>query len=641
MTQRNCLVLVTLRHNIVLAGDVELARREFSTLLNTTSLEAINTAAFALDLPPLSLLPRVVSQRIVRHARNATPFGFLAQATVDQIQRLVLCSAFAQEVVLKTSAATFDTLPPHLVQAHGTGVFTAIPLNALFEYSSQLADRPGGVGKQLDGLLEYLHGRGSKVSHAYSGAVSSKKTTLSLSHDLHIYKAKFFPRMVRFLLNTFAPTPAGGVLLDPFSGSGTALLEGSALGYESFGIDVDPISALISNSKVRPFTTDRADTVHYLTSVLDDLSAPPLFQKQSVRKAAARALPSELRAKLARRDGKEKTNFLCEIEDDLATIEGIARRHSREATPGILDVLLSDAVTKKIRYRFVGVGNGRYTIEVVKQRVVDRLREKLEGCLALCEAFEWLETRCAVNFASATARCADASEPGCLAAEKAFDVCLTSPPYLPASSGREHYAASRALALSVTGLSSEWGQSSNRFVGVPERSDRATFDTSTLTPSGQALLKYLLSDTDRSDPQRDAMRFERKAIPTWCYLVDVERFLKLLRAKARPNAVCLFVVASQHVFYSHRKQQLAKQAGEDGSGSVEYVAKGRDLYGEIASRAGWDFAEEVTVELSKSATSVARPRSSEEYAESVLVLRPSAIPTEKRERRRGVGVATT
>ena len=34
---------------------------------------------------------------------------------------------------------------------------------------------------------------------------------------------------------------------------------------------------------------------------------------------------------------------------------------------------------------------------------------------------------------------------------KGVDVIVTSPPYIPASSGREHYASSRALAFAVLG----------------------------------------------------------------------------------------------------------------------------------------------------------------------------------------------
>jgi hypothetical protein len=170
-------------------------------------------------------------------------------------------------------------------------------------------------------------------------------------------------------------------------------------------------------------------------------------------------------------------------------------------------------------------------------------------------------------------------------------------------------------------LDEVWQSEKLSFVGTSISSNSSTLDTSTLTPAGQSLLKYLLSDTDRNDVQRDPMRFERKAIPTWHYLTDIEKFLTVLRPKMDSRGICLLVVASQHTFYSHRRQQESKQSG-DGVSSIEYVARGNELYGQIAERAGWKFVEEIKMELVKSTTSMARPRSSDEYYESVLVLRP-------------------
>lgn len=96
-----------------------------------------------------------------------------------------------------------------------------------------------------------------------------------------------------------------------------------------------------------------------------------------------------------------------------------------------------------------------------------------------------------------------------------------------------------------------------------------------------------------------------------------------LRERIADDGVCLFVVASQHTFYSHRRQQEAKQSGGEAT-CIEYTATGRELYGQIAERAGWNLSEEIKVELAKSATSMARPRSSDDYYESVLVLKPTA-----------------
>jgi hypothetical protein len=99
-------------------------------------------------------------------------------------------------------------------------------------------------------------------SYASEKLRSAKKTTLSLSHDLHIYKAKFFPRMVRALLNIFSPP--SDIVFDPFCGSGTALLEASLLWMDSIGMDIDPICQLISSTKTAPFLNS--------SSLIDDLS---------------------------------------------------------------------------------------------------------------------------------------------------------------------------------------------------------------------------------------------------------------------------------------------------------------------------------------------------------------------------------
>ena len=67
-------------------------------------------------------------------------------------------------------------------------------------------------------------------------------------HNLYPYKGKFYPRIVRTLINTFK-LDQGSLLLDPFNGSGTTTHEALLMGIKSVGIDVTPMGIILSELK--------------------------------------------------------------------------------------------------------------------------------------------------------------------------------------------------------------------------------------------------------------------------------------------------------------------------------------------------------------------------------------------------------
>lgn len=69
--------------------------------------------------------------------------------------------------------------------------------------------------------------------------------------SLHPYPAKFITQIPGTILDVLAPVP-GTVVLDPFCGSGTTLLAAQQRGFESIGIDLNPIACLISCVKTSP-----------------------------------------------------------------------------------------------------------------------------------------------------------------------------------------------------------------------------------------------------------------------------------------------------------------------------------------------------------------------------------------------------
>jgi len=67
-------------------------------------------------------------------------------------------------------------------------------------------------------------------------------------HGIHEYRGKFFPQLVRSLLN-IVNASSDTIVLDPMCGSGTAPVEAILLGCQAIGLDINPLSVLMSQTK--------------------------------------------------------------------------------------------------------------------------------------------------------------------------------------------------------------------------------------------------------------------------------------------------------------------------------------------------------------------------------------------------------
>ena len=73
-------------------------------------------------------------------------------------------------------------------------------------------------------------------------------------NNIHPYPAKFIPEIPKSLIDIFPP-PEGTIVFDPFCGSGTTLLEAQKAGFESLGVDLNPIACLITSVKTSTLNT--------------------------------------------------------------------------------------------------------------------------------------------------------------------------------------------------------------------------------------------------------------------------------------------------------------------------------------------------------------------------------------------------
>ena len=71
----------------------------------------------------------------------------------------------------------------------------------------------------------------------------------SYTHGFFKYPCKFIPEIPRWSLKKYYKGGDDGIVLDPFSGSGTTLLEASLIGVKSLGAEIDEIAKLITKVK--------------------------------------------------------------------------------------------------------------------------------------------------------------------------------------------------------------------------------------------------------------------------------------------------------------------------------------------------------------------------------------------------------
>lgn len=550
-----------LRNNIALEGDTILAKREVCHLFE-------NVEDVYLD--NINIIPCYVpkAQRL-SYIRGNGLIGFVATYPKVSLGKLAHLLSFIQEIWSENEGEEIPAYSRRVEDAICT-----IPLMAMSEILS-FSGKPDKT--TIDEIVDALSGERFSSKTAIKGILRVNTSSPHI-HSFHKYKAKFFPRFVRSLIVSSIDLNKSTVTVcDPYVGSGTTLIESSLLGYDSFGFDIDPLSCFISEIKSAALNTTFAD----LETIKDTI--------HTHNSNLTFVFPYEIQKKFRRWDTLDEMNeYQQEISNELNLIEkkaGFAKQLNQ--------IALSDALTRKFNIRMVGTGSGRFALEIAKTSLSNLIQTDIKSSLEALKTIEVIKDVYNISTHAPRVCMGNATMRNCQ--DETCDIIITSPPYLPASSGRENYLIGKMISLKALGLLDNKDQILKNSVGSMVCQNDS--DLNDLPKSVADLYNWLINDELR----------QIKAAPIVAYYHSIKKSLEEDKRTIKGDGKIIYIIGKESVFYNNSTKEIL------------YKVECDNIFIEIAKSVGLSVDEVVSIELDKK-NAVARPRSSDKYYETAVIL---------------------
>lgn len=362
------------------------------------------------------------------------------------------------------------------------------------------------------------------------------------------------------------------------------------MGLDSAGVDVDPLSCFISWTKLSLAEAEVDEMLAVLEALRTKADGVSLFGRQA---PAEEASLGEWPDWITRRVDP------TELESIRSDIRRVKTLIGQVGTPtqNVLLACLSDAITRKFKMRFLGIGVGRFSLEIHRSSLLDLFSKAAAQQVQTVRCIRWFASKGLYPITPAEISKGDARN--LPFEDDSFDLIVTSPPYLPASSGRENYVRSKAVALISLGLMTrEQVEDLDRAAVGSTTTHNGTSEEDYLPQHAKELLDWLAQDELKKIKHQPISEYFRDM---WLSFCEARRVL-------RPGGTAVFVVSKQSQFYEYKTRRPT------------FTARTAEILSEIAERAGLEVAELYHVELDKR-LAVARPRALDAYYETIMVLK--------------------
>ncbi|WP_181461285.1 TRM11 family SAM-dependent methyltransferase [Cupriavidus phytorum] len=392
------------------------------------------------------------------------------------------------------------------------------------------------------------------------------------THGIHEYRGKFFPQLVRALINISGTRP-GGVVADPMSGSGTTVVEAVLAGCRGRGLDMNPLSTLLGNTKTNLLRADAEALAASYTQLRDELLAvEPRVAKKLEHLSS---LPEEDQRYLKSWFSDDVLAGLDDISQAIFRLEDkYARALARIALSNIIrSVSWQKSEDLRIRKEV------RLDIEIdPKKEFLEEIGRSVRAVLAFLYQNGSLDD---LDFEIADGdarRCAE------VWGENSVDVIITSPPYATALP----YLDTDRLSLCYLGLlprpehrTRDQAMIGNREVTERTRKEhwaRYLAEKNFLPSSVIALIDQIHSLNSATE-----VGFRRRNLPALLskYFFDMKEVIVGMKTSLKPGCSAFVVVGNNHTI----------------AGGHRVDIQTANLLQDVASDVGFEVGEPLSMEM--------------------------------------------
>ncbi len=483
----------------------------------------------------------------------------------------------------------------HIFRENGYVLFRFIT-NQYFleksEYISKLSRNEAEVDRNVDILFSYLIKNYYRIPASSTLSIGKRledyfaireELSLYLNHYMHPYKGKFHPKMVRALLNYIYPEEKGTVL-DNFAGSGTLLVEAGYLGLDSFGVEINPLSVLMSNAKCHsikiPLDKLRTAIVDYIRMVKTEIlyfekacSGQTLLSKSSLD-------PMKVKEE-AKQAVREMNKMHIEIGtlavEKIIIARELLRNFENDAIREFLLLSLSGAISDVTRR--------------TKNEFVEVLRARIKDLYLRIYLFHKLNEVLKIEAGDSQTYVADTRDMKVCESES-VDGIVNSPPYSTALDYIKNDYPQLILLKLVNSIEElEWDMMGNPRINYDKKELIKLVRDSANDPLKMSNVAHKYVDALLNGGRRDA------GLRVYKFFIDMLQALQEMKRVMKKGARCAIIIGNNHFMIHNRYIEIPND----------------EVFTDIAKNIGFKEVHIIKRELQK--TSVGNIRT-----ESVIIL---------------------